>query len=238
MKGNEIQRHKAADKVKWIVAAIAFFMIAVLLVGVCMQLWAPDKYKPSEWGNQGEEQTGKLPTTDENGGMVTDGTIDEHGISVCVVNIPVAQYDAYGILPIAESAKQLTATIEPVGATDATVDWSVAWKDAGSSWAKSKTVTDYVTITPTTKGGLVANAQCLQAFGEQIIITVRSRDNSDAYATCTVDYVKKINADERLHKCQSRINHPAKMGRQSLLKMFQSVTRTGAHLKHRIDIYL
>ena len=33
---------------------------------------------------------------------------------------------------------------------------------------------------------------CLENFGEQILITVTSRDNAEAKATCTVDYARKL----------------------------------------------
>ena len=60
-----------------------------------------------------------------------------------------------------------------------------------SDWATGKTVTDYVTVTPTSDGALTANVVCLQAFAEQIIITAASRDNPDIKGTCTVDYAQK-----------------------------------------------
>lgn len=102
------------------------------------------------------------------------------------------QYDDYGIMPLAQSAYTITATITPSNADDKTVDWSVAWKDANSSWAKAKTVTNYVTVTPTSDGALTASVSCLAAFGEQIIVTVVPRGNTDISATCTLDYRQTI----------------------------------------------
>lgn len=102
--------------------------------------------------------------------------------------LTAAQYDDYGIMPIAQSAYTITATITPSNADDKTVDWSVAWKDSNSTWAKGKTVTSYVTVTPTSDGALTASVSCLAAFGEQIIVTVVPRGNTDISATCTLDY--------------------------------------------------
>lgn len=88
----------------------------------------------------------------------------------------------------------VTATLEPVGANEP-VDWSVKFKDATSSWAQGKTVTDYVTVTPTSDGGTVATVKNKAAFGEQIILTCAARNNSAVNATCTLDYYAKISSD-------------------------------------------
>ena len=93
---------------------------------------------------------------------------------------------------MAESAYTLTATITPDDASNKAVDWSVAFVNPSSAWATGKTVTDYVTVTPTSDGALTANVECKQAFGEQIVVTVVSRDNAEATATCTVDYAAKV----------------------------------------------
>lgn len=86
----------------------------------------------------------------------------------------------------------LTATVTPSNADNKKVDWTIAFANPASEWASGKTVTDYVTVTPESDGSLTATVQCLQDFGEQIIITVTSRDNSNAKATCTVDFYKRV----------------------------------------------
>lgn len=92
----------------------------------------------------------------------------------------------------AEGTVVVTATITPSTALNKKVDWSLAWKNASSSWANGKTVTDYVTITPSSDGSTTATVTCLQPFGEQISIKVTSRANENASASCNVDYVKRI----------------------------------------------
>ncbi len=91
-----------------------------------------------------------------------------------------------------EQSYNLTAYVLPDNADDRRVEWSVAWKDSNSVWAIGKTVTDYVTVTPSESNGLNAKVACLQAFGEQVIVTVASLDNIEATATCQVDYVQRI----------------------------------------------
>ena len=86
---------------------------------------------------------------------------------------------------------RLTATITPELASNQNVDWSIAWKDASSEWATDKTVTDYVTATPTADGALTADVKCLQDFGETAIITVTSREDNTLSASCSVDYKKR-----------------------------------------------
>lgn len=118
-------------------------------------------------------------------------TVEERGINIACVDIPRRLYAQYGISPIADSAKTLTAKITPDDAVNKEVDWSVAWKNPSSSWASGKTVTEYVTVSPTSDGALTATATCNQAFGEQILVTVAVRNAQGIKATCTVDYVQK-----------------------------------------------
>lgn len=140
---------------------------------------------------QPEDQTPEEDQTFEEGGMQI-GEAQGSGIKVMSKTITAAEYEEYGISPMAESAQQLTATITPEDATNKAVDWTVRFKDASSEWATGKTVTDYVTVTPTSDGALTANVQCLQAFGEQIEVVVTSRDNPEASAICKVDYAARI----------------------------------------------
>lgn len=128
----------------------------------------------------------------DNGGMVVEENVVSNGISLLSEPISDEQYEDYGVSAHAENARQLTATITPEDVSDKSVDWTIAWKNAESSWAKGKSVTEYVTLTPTSDGALTASAACLKAFGEQIIIEVKSRVNPAAKAVCTVDYMKKL----------------------------------------------
>lgn len=92
----------------------------------------------------------------------------------------------------AEGSVVVTATITPATASNKKVDWSLSWKNPSSIWANGKTVSDYVTITPSSDGSLTATISCIKEFSEQIIVTVVSRANENASATCNVDYVKRI----------------------------------------------
>ena len=154
---------------------------AAALVGVLsdgFKNW--DKFKPEE------EQT------EEGGAVITEG--ESHGMKLMSTRIAPEDYDEYGISPMAETAYLLTATITPDNATNKAVDWTIAFVNAESEWATDKTVTDYVTVTPTSDGALTANVECLQAFGEQVRVTVTSRDNTSVKANATVDYTEKLSS--------------------------------------------
>lgn len=176
---NELHRHKTSDTVKWVLTLLAFILVGVMLAGIILGWFDKKEESPAE-----EEQQ-----TEESGMVVGDGIGEE--ISLMSARIAAADYSEYGVSPLAESAQTVTATVTPSDALNKKVDWSIAWANASSSWAKSKTVTDYVTLTPTSDGAVTATLECLQAFGEQIIITATSRDNSSAKGTCTVDYSQR-----------------------------------------------
>jgi hypothetical protein len=127
-----------------------------------------------------------------NGGGMLVGESTGNGAQIMSVQIPAENYAEYGISAMAETAYLLTATITPESATNKAVDWSVAFVNPASEWATGKTVTDYVIVTPTSDGALTANVECKKAFGEQIKVTVTSRNNAEATAECTVDYARKI----------------------------------------------
>ena len=127
---------------------------------------------------------------DSSGAIIGEST--GNGVKLMSAKIAKEDYADYGISPLAETAYQLTASIEPMDATNQEVDWSVSFVNASSAWATGKTVTDYVTVTPTEDGAKTATVANLGAFGEQIKVTVTSRDNPEATAECTVDYVNRL----------------------------------------------
>ncbi len=91
-----------------------------------------------------------------------------------------------------EKSVTVKATVEPADATNKEVNWLVAFANESSAWATNKNVTDYVTITPSEADTLTATVTCKQAFGEQIVITCVSADDSNVSANCTVDYRKTV----------------------------------------------
>ena len=183
----ELSAHKRSDKVKWIISFILIIALLVGLIGAWIMLLKPEAAAPEQ---------------EEGGAVITEG--ESSGIKLMSAKIAPENYADYGISPMAETAYQLTATITPANATNKAVDWTVTWvggreHDGGSSegssdWSEGKTVTDYVTVTPTSDGALTANVECLQAFGTQVRVTVTSRDNTAVKANATVDYTEKLSS--------------------------------------------
>lgn len=171
----ELYEHKRSDKVKW---AISFILIIVLLaglIGAWIMLLKPEEVPPEqEEGGSGHHGRRKERYNDQERKDPTD------------------RIHSVRLSPLAETAYSLTATITPDNATNKAVDWTIVFVDASSAWATGKTVTDYVTVTPTANGALTANVECIKDFGEQIKVTATSRDNADVSANCLVDYTQKL----------------------------------------------
>ena len=127
------------------------------------------------------------PVTDENGEQLpSDETIPMPKAMVFSSSAALDGTEA------AYDSVTLTATVKPDDATNKSVDWSVEFVNPASEWAVGKTVTDYVTITPLSDGSTTAELNCLQAFGEQIKVVVKSRQNESAKAECTVDFAQRV----------------------------------------------
>ncbi len=134
------------------------------------------------------EQTATLP---DYGGAVI-GEAQENGIQMMKAAIPVEEYEAYGISTQAEKAYTVTATVKPDDATNRKVNWSLAFANANSTWAKGKNLSDYVTVSASGTTNNVAVLTCKKAFGEQILLTATSDEDSTKSAVCTVDYAQKV----------------------------------------------
>lgn len=90
----------------------------------------------------------------------------------------------------------ITAAVSPDNSADNTgLDWSMTFKDPSSAWATGKTLSDYMTLTPSgtdAAGSKKVSVKCLKPFGEQIVITATSQDNPEVTASCTADFAQRI----------------------------------------------
>lgn len=165
---------------------LALILVAGVITGVVF--WQNGNIEFHPIGQEQTDEPSDEPT--DNGGAVI-GEGEENGIKIASVKIPIEDYAANGISPTAETAYKITATIEPASALQRAV-WSLAWKNDSSEWATGKTVTDYVTVTPTEDGALTATLSCVKAFSEQVILTVSAAGNTAKTATCVVDYQQRL----------------------------------------------
>ena len=176
----ELNQHKKADTVKWV---ITFILIAMLLLGM-IGSWAvilKDKDNTNEV---------KQPYSDT---VVTDGEGNKM-VSGEVYSMPANMiFSATSAEPTnASEGIKLNATVYPEKADNKAVDWEVAFVNPSSAWASGKNVSDYVKVVPESDGAAVATVECLKAFGERIKITVTSRANPLAKAECVLDYARRI----------------------------------------------
>ena len=90
----------------------------------------------------------------------------------------------------------ITATVFPDNSADNTgLDWRMAFKTPTSAWATGKTLSDYMTLTPSgddVAGSKTVSVKCLKPFGEQIVITATSQDNPEVTASCTADFAQRV----------------------------------------------
>ena len=124
------------------------------------------------------------------GGMVLAEN-ENNGISLLSAEIPVEAYEANGISPLADTAYTLTATIDTNDDVLSQLEWSIEFVNPSSSWASGKNVSNYVTMSVSSDTHS-ATLSCVQAFGEQIKVTVKAKWYPEVKAVCTVDYIKRV----------------------------------------------
>lgn len=83
-----------------------------------------------------------------------------------------------------QTTYKLTATITPDHATKKDLNWSIAFKNPESAWAKGKNLSEYVTMTSDHNS---ATIKMLNRFSEQIIVRATATDYTQVSASCTVD---------------------------------------------------
>ena len=181
---NDYKDNSWSDRFSWIITIVAMVLVAILSIGLLCALFIQPKDDKQEDTEQTAVNEQATVMDGEGNAMVSGKTYAMPQRMVFAATAAEAVTASEGIT--------LTATVSPETADNKSVDWSVAFVNPSSSWASGKTVTDYVTVTPTSDGALTANVNCLKSFGEQIKITVTSRANPKAKAECTLDYARRI----------------------------------------------
>lgn len=178
---------KKSNKAKSIIVGIALVLSFVMIIGLCLQVFGQGKAKPSEWFKHDTEQSS--PETPKDNASVEVKESESSGISVYSAAIPVAAYDEYGIDMQAEKAYSLSVTYTPADTTFKQTTFSAAFKNPNSTWAKGKSVEDYVEVKQPSVGSTTATLTVKKGFSEQIIVSAVNTRHKDIKATVTVDYV-------------------------------------------------
>ena len=174
---SNFENHVKSDTIKWVLTLLAFVLVGVMLAGIICG-WFERKEPAPE-----EEQTV------QSGGLVVDPETDEASpMLLSTMKIAPADYAAYGVMPIAESAYKVTASVRDEGGSTPDylqkVKWTMAWKSSNSA-----AVTTFVTMT---EDGASATFSCLKAFSTQIVVTCTSTLDTGKSATVTLDYAKRL----------------------------------------------
>lgn len=189
-------------------AACVVLAVAVVAAGVCCTGFV-SRDADGKWFGNGDIKTwhwsDKAPDDKQEeteipvfaGGMYITGT-EGDGFDLLSAQIPVEAYAENGLVGYADNAYTITATVKPDNyATNTGVEWELTWKDPESEWATGKSVTDYVTATPSGAGYMeskIVSLTCAQAFGERIILTARAKEKPEVSAVATLDYVQRLEA--------------------------------------------
>ena len=182
---SELQQHKKSDKIKWIAMTLA---VVILGLGVTAAMTQGFKdWNPYGWLEEKQEQPADSTEIPDSGAIIGEST--SSGVKLASKMLTAGEYDEYGVSPQAENAHTLTATITPENATYKQLDWVASWTDS-SAWATDKTVSDYITVTPSSDT-LIAVVECKSPFAAQVQITVSYRHDPNINAVCTVDYLQK-----------------------------------------------
>lgn len=186
MSYNELREHKKGDKIKWIFTFIAILLCFVMIVGICLQVFGTGNQKPSEWFKQTETEDSE--TKSDNNVVLSTG--ETQGMRLMSIYVAEEDYEEYGIsAQSAENVYSLSVTYTPANTTFQETTYTIAFKNASSTWAMGKTVTDYATVTQSAVGSKDAILTVLKPFSEQIIVTATNNRNTSVKATTTVDYV-------------------------------------------------
>lgn len=193
MSYDKLHYHIRGDKSKWVVTAICFLLIGVILCSILTSGFKD--FNPYCWFGHEYDENGACvkcgalkPVEDEeiedNNDQLAFAIANGHGLTLKRVSNKTD-------IESSETGSITITAIVSSDATDKSVTWSIAWKNAESDWATGKNIVDYITLTPDDSNNSV-KVDCLRAFGEQAILTCKANGAVDLQATATVDFLKRI----------------------------------------------
>ncbi len=162
---------------------LAFVILGGATLGG-LELWGAGKQKPSNWFKQEVAEEGEA---DLIAGNVVMGDSEQSGIALTAYALSTEEYEANAVPAEAETAVKIKVRFNPENTTDKRLSASLSFKNAQSTWASGKTVTDYVTASVNKQEILLT---CSEAFGEQIELRINT-NHENVYATVAVDYIAR-----------------------------------------------
>lgn len=172
--GDELQKHKTSDTIKWVLTLCAFILVFTLLSGIMLGWF--DKKDNSE-----KTETEQATIIDGCGNAMSEGNVYEMPKTIAFTAKALAASSQRS------AAVKIEAYVYPESAVNKKVDYSVAWGNAPSHGKEQ--VSNYLTVTPDSDGSTLATVTCKKGFGnDKIIITVTTRDGGYT-ATCTVSFI-------------------------------------------------
>lgn len=171
----------------------ALLLAGALTAGVCCMGYA-SRGDNGKWFRNGNLSTwhwsdNKMSDSavDLIAGNMLMGDNEINGLSLQAYALSAEEYAENGVSEEAENAVKIKVNFTPANTTDKRLQASLSFKNAQSTWASGKTVTDYVTASVKQQEILLT---CSEAFGEQIELRINT-NHENVYATVAVDYIAR-----------------------------------------------
>lgn len=162
---------------KTIIAVVVVTLLLVLLLGLGFGMVAGMNI------NTNKDKSAEDDSTEDETEETPNASMTIHGI--------MSSGEAMASSSNEDGSQTLTAIVDKDAGADGTLVWDIHFNDASSEWANGKKVSDYVTIT-VSEDTQSAILNCLQPFGEQIIVSVKSMYYDGAVANATIDYIRRL----------------------------------------------
>lgn len=213
-----------------IASTVALILAAVLVITIGVGSSWFTNWNIKTWFNGWGRQTAQpnMPSSDETN---VPRIVDSNGVVLTLdqadspIRLSAARTVSDDVSAQADTSYTVTAMVEPSDATNTAVTFTAEWQDSSATWVNGKTVSDYVTLTA---NGAQATLTCNQAFGEKIVVKCVSVDDPTVYATCTLDYVRRLQYAEPRIKSTNGHTSPIIVAGSSATysAMFETLTGT------------
>ena len=206
MAKHKSRRPRSSGKSNGIGKIIAGVLVLAVLIGAVCATGYASRNDDGKWFSESDfsawhwkDKTPEEDKEQDSWGGAVDGEGNELG-EEAVHDMPVSM--AFFATAPAATAKNMTDPTVTVTCShnfeynNVHVDWSVEYPSGSSA-------EDVVTVTPTHDGSPIAKITCLRAFAEPLTLKVTERGNTENFATCKIDYIKRI---ESLKNCELEDN--------------------------------